>query len=98
MNTDEHLANKFSDFFMRKFTTIKDDIDNHKSPISDAVGMSADIKFEGQPLTKHAPATQDEVPDIIIKSPSKSCELDPLPTYLLKEIMEYLLPLITAIL
>jgi len=67
---DVHLS--FSEFFMRKFTTIRDDIDNHKSPISDAVVMSADIKFEGQPLTKLAPATQDEVGDIIIKSPSKS--------------------------
>jgi len=27
----EHLTNKFSDFFMRKITTIRDDIDNHKS-------------------------------------------------------------------
>jgi hypothetical protein len=33
----------------------------------------------------------------IIKSPSKYCELDPLPTYLLKEVLKYLLPLITAI-
>ena len=54
---------------MRKITTIRDDIDNHKSPISDAVMMSADIKFEGQPLTNLAPATKDEVRDIIIKSP-----------------------------
>jgi len=59
--------------------------------------MSVDIKFEGHPLTKLAPSTQDEVHDIIIKSPPKSCELDPLPTYLLKEVLEYLLPLITAI-
>ena len=59
--------------------------------------MSADIKFEGQPLTKLAPATQDKVRDIIIKSPSISCELDSLHTYLLKEVLEYLLPLITAI-
>jgi len=59
--------------------------------------MSVDIKFEGRPLTKLPPATQDEVRDIIIKSPSKSCELDPLPTYLFKEVLEYLLPLITAI-
>ena len=29
-SSDEHLANKFSDFFMRKITTIRDDIDNHK--------------------------------------------------------------------
>ena len=50
--------------------------------------MSADIKFEGQPLTKLEKATQDEVHDSIIKSPSNSCELDPLPTYLLKEVLE----------
>jgi len=83
-SSDEHLANKFNEFFMRKITTIRDDIDDHKSPITEAVVMRADIKFDGQPLTKLAPATQDEVRDIIIKSPSKSCELDPLPTYLLK--------------
>jgi len=75
----------------------RDNIDNHKSPISDAVVMSADIKFEEQPLTKLAPATQDEIRDIIIKPPSKSSELDPLPTYLLKEVLEYLLPLITIL-
>ena len=82
---------------MRKITTIRDDIDNQKSPISDAVVMSTDIKFEGQTLTKLMPANQDEVHDIIIKSPSKSCELDPLPTYLLKAVLKYILPLITAI-
>ena len=31
-SSDEHLANKFSDFFMRKITTIRDNID--KSQIS----------------------------------------------------------------
>jgi len=33
-SADEHLANKFIDFFMRKITTIRDDIDNYKSLIS----------------------------------------------------------------
>ena len=91
------MANKFSNFFMKKITTIGDGSDNHKSPISNAVVMSVDIKFEAQPLTKLSPATQDEVRDIIINSPSKSCELDLLPTHLLKEVLEYLLPLITDI-
>ena len=54
---------------MRKITTIGDDIDNHKSQIREAVMMSDDIKFEGQPLTKLAPASQGEIRDIIIKSP-----------------------------
>ena len=43
------------------------------------------------------PATQDEIRDVIKKSPSKSCELDPLPTYLLKLCLDQLLPLITTI-
>jgi len=51
-SSDEHSANKFNDFFVRIISTIRDDIDNHKSQISDAVVMIADIKFEGHPLTK----------------------------------------------
>jgi len=46
--------------------------------------MSADIKFEGQPLTKLVPATQDEVHDIIITSPSKIFWTRPI-TYILVE-------------
>ena len=45
-SSDERLAYKFSDFFMRKITTIRDDIDNHKPPISDPVVMSANIKSD----------------------------------------------------
>jgi hypothetical protein len=59
-SSDEHLANEFGDFFVRKITTVRYNIDNHKSPISDAVVMTANFKFEGQPLTILAPATQDE--------------------------------------
>ena len=81
-------------FFMRKITTIRYDIDAHKSPINDAVVLSAYIKFEGQLLTKLAP--KYEACDIIIRSPSNSCKRDPFPTYLLKEVLEYLLPLIKA--
>ena len=42
-------------------------------------------------------ATEEEVREIIQKSPNKSCELDPLPTWLLKECLDELLPLITDI-
>jgi len=96
-SSDEHLANNLSYFLIRKITTFREEIDNQKLPINDAVVMSADTTLEGQPLIKLASATQDEVRDIIIKSPSKSCELDPLPIYLLNEVLEYLLPWITAI-
>ena len=65
--------------------------------MNESVVMSADVRFERQPLTQLEPFTQDEVRNIIMESPSKSCELDPLPTKLLKQVLEYVLPLITAI-
>ena len=43
------------------------------------------------------PATVEEVRLIIKNSPTKSCELDPLPTRLLKECLEDLLPVIVNI-
>jgi hypothetical protein len=43
------------------------------------------------------PATEEEVRAIIQKFPNKSCELDPLPTWLLNECLDELLPLITDI-
>ncbi len=42
-------------------------------------------------------ATSEEVSKIISRSASKSCELDPLPTWLLKEHIYILLPVITTI-
>ena len=42
-------------------------------------------------------ATETEIRNIIKLSPSKSCELDPLPTWLLKECIAELVPTITDI-
>jgi len=49
------------------------------------------------PLQNFQPATSDEIRKLIRKSPSKSCPLDPLPTFLLKDCLEELLPAITTI-
>ena len=48
-------------------------------------------------LEMFRPTSEVEVKEIIIKSPNKSCDLDPLPTWLLKKCVDQLLPLITAI-
>ena len=42
-------------------------------------------------------ATEAEIRNIIKLSPVKSCELDPLPTWLLKECIAELVPIITDI-
>ena len=48
-------------------------------------------------LAHFEPATLEEVRKIISKAPDKSCELDPIPTWLLKQCLDELAPLVTAI-
>ena len=50
-----------------------------------------------QQLQNFHPATIDEIRTLIKKSPSKSCPLNPIPTFLLKDCLEELLPVITTI-
>ena len=53
--------------------------------------------FDPPKLTVFTQVTQDEIGKIISKSPSKSCLLDPLPTFLIKECTDILLPSITKL-
>ena len=53
--------------------------------------------FDPDTLTVFTQVTQDEIGKIITKSPSKSCLLDPLPTCLIKECIDILLPSITKL-
>ena len=46
-------------------------------------------------MTCFEPATADEVRKIIINSPSKTCDLDPIPTEWLKSCLDVSLVLIT---
>ena len=49
------------------------------------------------PLIVLHPATALEVRTIIMNSPSKSCELDPMPTWLLKKCIDEILPIIVRL-
>ena len=53
--------------------------------------------FSGVPLNTFMDATEAEIWNIIKLSPVKSCELDPLPAWLLKKCKAKLVPLITDI-
>ena len=48
-------------------------------------------------FTSFEPLTEDQVKKIILSSPTKSCPLDPIPTWLLKELSNTLVPIITKI-
>ena len=55
--------------------------------------MSADVNFERQHLTHLTPVNQGELRVVIMKFPSKSYELDPLPANLVKKVLICLVPL-----
>ena len=56
-----------------------------------------DNLFFGTPLTTFMDANEVEIRNIIKLSHAKPCELDPLPTWLLKECIAELVPTITDI-
>ena len=60
-------------------------------------GSVTNCFFSGVPLNTFMDATEAEIWNIIKLSPVKSCELDHLPTWLLKECIAELVPLITDI-
>ena len=53
--------------------------------------------FDPPQLTVFTHVMQDEIAKIISKSPTKSCLLDPLPTFFIKECIDILLPSITKL-
>jgi hypothetical protein len=82
---DRTLANDFGKFFLWKNATIHDNLRASISLCSaDGDALRADIRLNDVSLTPIVPATPEEVSKIVSASPSKSCELDPVPTHALK--------------
>ena len=91
--TEEELPDVFSDFFQSKIITIHNNFDRvASSPSSAEPG-----EFSGCPLVEFRPVSQEFVRDLLKRTPPKSCELDSMPTTLMYECMDVLLPSLTHI-
>jgi hypothetical protein len=87
------LADEFSAFFDGKIINIRDSLTQPAN-----VGVSNSITTSSpQELSRFHSLDQDSVAKLVQSSASKSCELDPLPTWLLKHCLPELLPLMTAV-
>ena len=53
--------------------------------------------FDGPQLSQFEPVTDELIRELIIKSPTKSCMLDPIPTSITKQCLDDLVSLITFI-
>ena len=89
---DAKQAEDFADFFLNKILTIR-------SLFNNTPAASFENQTEVPLLRCFAPLTQSEVRSLIMDMKTKSCELDPLPTHLLKDkrVLHALLPAITKI-
>ena len=80
--------------FTDKISKIRNDLQVNSRPLN--AGHSVDILSGTASLEQFKPASA-EVKSLIMKSPTKLCRLDPIPTWLLKSCVDDLLPLITSI-
>lgn len=89
------LPQEFSDFFVKKIETIRDEIKS-KLVLNPVESETEQLSVENS-LTHFETASAEEVKKIINKSSNKSCELDPIPTWLLKSCLDELLPFLSNI-
>ena len=81
-------ADGFLKFFSKKVESVRRAKGGHRPP---------EILFAAiTSLSNFRECMEDEAWAIIMRSPSKSCSLDPIPTTILKECIDDLLPFLTA--
>ena len=91
---DKTLADQFLSFFHNKIDNIRTGL---CADVDEPLVEIPDQSFNGVPLNCFSSVTLQEIRHIILKAPSKSCELDPLPSWLLKECVDELSPIVTSI-
>ena len=87
---DRKLANDFADYFIEKIQKIWDNLDTNPK-------FKPTRNTTITPLKIFKPTTVDEVTTTIMGMKTKSCELDFLPTSLLKKALPYIINTITNI-
>ena len=88
----QSLPNIFSEFFSNKVSDLRKEIDAQPT-----TPHTLGSKFTGVPFSSFAPVTESDVLKILKKSAPKSCDLDPIPTTLLFDCVDVVLPYLTKI-
>ena len=98
----KQLSDDFADFFSNKIKNIRKNMDNGNDSSANICSRDSisESTLSGDSLPKFDQFTsvsEDCVLELIQKMPSKSCILDPLPTWLLKDNITLFLPYLTSI-
>ena len=87
------LANQLGTFFIQKIETISANLDNMAQGLPALPDDHAPVS--SLPLSKFSPLTEEKVRKLINSSTKKSITLDPMPTSLVIDCIDVLLPIIT---
>ena len=87
------LLERFNGYFIDKITTIRQGLEQSEVHMD----TSEDTATATESLTAFQPASQKEVLKAVRRLATKSCPIDPLPTWMLKQHLGTLLPTITEI-
>ncbi len=91
--TDKDLADEFNEYFEGKIENIRHELDGTEESNS----LPREDRKYSQVITEFRILSEDEVRKLVTSSANKHCELDPIPTWLLKECIDDVLPIITQI-
>ena len=78
---------------MNTISAIRDNLNFQTMPLPPVTH----IVFDGSPLTAFHPVSESIVREVMYKTATKSCELEPLPSSLLAELIDDLLPSFTSV-
>ena len=88
--SNQELADQFAEYFIDKIQKIRNNLNSYERyQVEEAVQAPTLGEFE--------PLMEDKVTKVIMSMTSKSCEIDPVPTNLLKEILPQVIKPITKI-
>ncbi|KAK6191023.1 hypothetical protein SNE40_002773 [Patella caerulea] len=91
---DVDLAEEFSRYFTDKIDNIRTELETDNN--SETTCLSV-ISPPSQVLSEFSPTSNKEIKQLVAKSSSSTCELDPLPSPLLKLCIDELCPVLTHI-
>ena len=87
----ESLPDKFNDFFVKKIEEIRSSF-NPDRPIP-----TNPVEFPGTVFLEFQLVTEGFVKTVVPKMPQKSCDLDPIPTPVLYDCLDEIVPIVTSI-
>jgi hypothetical protein len=92
--SSEELCERMASFFSDKIQNIHEGLAKVRD---ESFPLDPDPPFDGSCFTDFTSVTEEEITKIIKSSAPKTCCLDPVPTKLVKECLDILVPLITRI-